>query len=64
MSLCIFTVSNGLLMPSDTVIMGAGGYLWLKPVSSYIIVNFGKFGIVFIFGARNVFEFALLFDVF
>ena len=31
-SVCMFTVSNALLMSSTTVIVGSGGLFWLKPV--------------------------------
>ena len=37
-SVCIFTVSNTLLMSSATVIVRSGGLFWLKPVAMVLIM--------------------------
>ena len=35
---CMFTVSNALLMSSATAMVRAGGILWLKPDAIIIII--------------------------
>ena len=36
--MCIFTLSNDLLMSSATVIVRSGGLLWLKPVAMVLFM--------------------------
>ena len=43
MSVCIFTVSNTLLMSSATVIVRSGGLFWLKPVAMVMFFYRNKF---------------------
>ena len=38
MNVCMFTVSNALLMSRATVIVRSGGLFWLKPVAMVLFM--------------------------
>ena len=45
-NVCMFTVSNALLMSNATAMVRVGGMGWLKPVATVLRIRIVYFGII------------------